>query len=830
MLLALAMVVVGRWTIPATISHTGWVPPSVPDGAVSVLAEAEMATTFPLMAMEAQANMIMIIRAVGDTPTVLTQEVAEFEGRLAAQMDVDWRTQPVKPLSIGYFIGNKRLSLPPQTPLLRYGFVSSDTRATLMVFTPTQAVPPEIHLADWQVRDNVLALLNEFASQAPEGTEALVTGPPAISADSSHDDSIKFVAEADSKTIPCAMIILSLLIGDLRLMLIPPLLLTIAGAVAFTMVLPYAMVATGMPNDLVVGMGAAISGLGLDYSLFLLTRFQENRAKGMCLQDNVYSVIENTGHTIGVSGSLVAVAFGGAYVLPQIALANTGVGMAITTVAVMLVSSTVIPAVLLFAGRVLTLPICGRRRNHLSRRLQQQSSGSLHDMSARTLSAGQPVTTGPWFWLLRRIERSPTTAMLAVFLAFTPLLLQLPRLHCTADSYAMLPETMPSVHAMRIVDRAGFPIGRFQPYEIVFKTDFPPPRRWEKRKFKLPFKRTSAMLTEQAFNAMLELAKEVNATGGVAAMLGPVWLMDKPIDFETASDLHIKQMLAHHPLLNKLYTEVLFLQIHRQSAYLQVHSTFLPVGAGAADWVIKVRKVIDAWNRKYPDYEAVLSGGAGETADMRDALLQAMKGYIGLVVLGVTLLVLVMFRGVLLALRLGFALLFTLAATFAVAVVVFQTTLLHPWFPWLADYNGIVYNAIPLATTVAIALGLDYDIFLITRVLEYRLEGYDDRDSIVMATANTGNLISGAGMVMMLAFSGLMFSTKLMMKQMGLLLVVSVFFDTFVVRTVLVPAMMLAAGKMNWWPRVMPEPTQVAAYRLAEGGSDSGSSSDDKSP
>merc|ERR1712187_651602 len=119
----------------------------------------------------------------------------------------------------------------------------------------------------------------------------------------------------------------------------------------------------------------------------------------------------------------------------------------------------------------------------------------------------------------------------------------------------------------------------------------------------------------------------------------------------------------------------------------------------------------------------------------------------------------------------------------------------------MGDYYGVVYNAVPLATTVAIALGLDYDIFLITRVLEYRLEGFTDRDSIIMATAATGNLISGAGLVMMLAFAGLLFSTKLMMNQMGLLLVTSIFFDTFVVRTVLVPAMMLAAGEANWWPR-----------------------------
>lgn len=67
-------------------------------------------------------------------------------------------------------------------------------------------------------------------------------------------------------------------------------------------------------------------------------------------------------------------------------------------------------------------------------------------------------------------------------------------------------------------------------------------------------------------------------------------------------------------------------------------------------------------------------------------------------------------------------------------------------------------------------------------------------------------MISGAGVIMALAFTGLLFSDKLVFQQFGLLLIVSVLFDTFVVRTVLVPALMLIAEDFNWWPRQMPIP------------------------
>ena len=64
---------------------------------------------------------------------------------------------------------------------------------------------------------------------------------------------------------------------------------------------------------------------------------------------------------------------------------------------------------------------------------------------------------------------------------------------------------------------------------------------------------------------------------------------------------------------------------------------------------------------------------------------------------------------------------------------------------------------------------------------------------------------AGAGAIMALAFSGLFFSEKLLHQQFALLLVTSVLLDTYVVRTVLVPALMMSAGDYNWWPRKMPK-------------------------
>eukprot|EP00913_Durusdinium_trenchii_P031947 g29921.t1 len=150
--------------------------------------------------------------------------------------------------------------------------------------------------------------------------------------------------------------------------------------------------------------------------------------------------------------------------------------------------------------------------------------------------------------------------------------------------------------------------------------------------------------------------------------------------------------------------------------------------------------------------------------DAQDTVMQAVPLYLLICISLITLVVFGIFRSLLLPLRLAFALLFTLAATFGTAVVFYQTPLLHGLFPWLANYDG---------------LGLDYDIFLVSRIVEFRKEGFNDPTSIVLGVANTGGIISGAGAIMALAFSGLFFSPKLLHQQFAFLLVTSVLLDTF---------------------------------------------------
>lgn len=102
---------------------------------------------------------------------------------------------------------------------------------------------------------------------------------------------------------------------------------------------------------------------------------------------------------------------------------------------------------------------------------------------------------------------------------------------------------------------------------------------------------------------------------------------------------------------------------------------------------------------------------------------------------------------------------------------------------------------------ILVGISLDYDIFLVARIAELRHHGgMSTRDAIRAGVESTGKIISVAGLIMAIAFSGLLFSTLPSCNQLSFFMVFAVLFDTFIVRSFVVPAMMTVLGEWNWWP------------------------------
>lgn len=151
-----------------------------------------------------------------------------------------------------------------------------------------------------------------------------------------------------------------------------------------------------------------------------------------------------------------------------------------------------------------------------------------------------------------------------------------------------------------------------------------------------------------------------------------------------------------------------------------------------------------------------------------------------------------------------------IAFVFGLAVCVYQDGALN-WLgvhAFTSDGTGGISWLLPASTIFLLTgLALDYDIFLFARAYELRASGMSDRDAICRAVGLTGPVISSAGVIMALAFAGMVVGSNKYLNEFGFVMIVGVLLDTFVVRTVLVPCVLSLGGGLNWWPGRMPAPT-----------------------
>jgi RND superfamily putative drug exporter len=105
-----------------------------------------------------------------------------------------------------------------------------------------------------------------------------------------------------------------------------------------------------------------------------------------------------------------------------------------------------------------------------------------------------------------------------------------------------------------------------------------------------------------------------------------------------------------------------------------------------------------------------------------------------------------------------------------------------------------------------VALGVDYTIFLVTRARE-ETPAHGTRDGIVRAVSATGPVITSAGIVMAAVFSVLAVLPLMVLTQLGVIVGLGILLDTFVVRTVVIPALFTVIGPRIWWPAKIGDAT-----------------------
>ena len=189
--------------------------------------------------------------------------------------------------------------------------------------------------------------------------------------------------------------------------------------------------------------------------------------------------------------------------------------------------------------------------------------------------------------------------------------------------------------------------------------------------------------------------------------------------------------------------------------------------------------------------DTYVTGGDASAVDADDGAVRDRMVVMPLILGGVLIALGLLLRSVLAPL----ILVGSVVATFCAALGV-------SWwvFTGIFDFGAIDATMPLLAFVFLVALGVDYNIFLITRTLE-EARGHGTREGVLRALGATGGVITSAGILLAAVFAVLGVLPLVVLAQIGVVICIGVLLDTLVVRTILVPAIVRLLGERFWWPR-----------------------------
>jgi RND superfamily putative drug exporter len=209
--------------------------------------------------------------------------------------------------------------------------------------------------------------------------------------------------------------------------------------------------------------------------------------------------------------------------------------------------------------------------------------------------------------------------------------------------------------------------------------------------------------------------------------------------------------------------------------------------------------------------DATVSMGGFPVAlrDTRDYYQQDIRFIIAATLIVVLLTLTVLLRAIIAPLYLVGSVVVSYFAAIGIGVLTFQLVL----------GEELHWSVPPLAFVVLIAVGADYNMLFVSRLRDE--SPHSVRYGVIRTLGSTGGVITAAGLIFAASMAGLLFSSIGIVIQGGFVIGVGILLDTFVVRTITVPAIAAMVGRANWWPtRLEPQPRVARASALSTGRSD----------
>ena len=517
-----------------------------------------------------------------------------------------------------------------------------------------------------------------------------------------------------------ALVVLFLVFGSLLAATLPLLTAGIAlgSSVAVIALASHVLNMASFSSELSLLIGL---GVGVDYALFIVTRFRQGLQRGVPTEQAIVDALDTSGRAVMFAGVTVCIALLGMFALGVSFLYGVAVAASIAVLFTVAAALTLLPALLGFFG----IRVLGRK-------------------ARRRLADGQLTSNDEspgWGRWARTIRERP--ALIAGGAAALMLVLAIPffSMRLGSADAGSDPASSTTRKAYDLL-ATGFGPGYNGPLQLVAQIDDPAQET--------AFTNVAAAIAKTSGVVRVTTPRLIPGPSGQPGVAtADVYPTGSPQDASTTRLLH------------------------------QLRSEVVPASSSGG-----LKALIGGQTAIFDDFSTVLS--------------KKLPLFIGVVVLLSFLLLTAVFRSLLIPALAALMNLLTAAASFGLITVVFQ----WGWGASLLgiDKTGPIEAFVPVMMfAIVFGLSMDYQVFLVTRIYEEWHRRGDNRAAVTHGLAATGRTITAAAAIMVLVFGSFILGGERIIELFGLGLAGAVFLDALVVRSTLVPGLMLLAGKADWW-------------------------------
>jgi putative drug exporter of the RND superfamily len=518
-------------------------------------------------------------------------------------------------------------------------------------------------------------------------------------------------------------------------------------------------------------------GVGIDYALFILTRFREAYATpGLTFENSRESVVQaldTAGRAVLFAGCTVVIALLGMMLLGVSFLYGVAISASIGVLLVMLASLTLLPALLAtFGARVARPSRRARRRAAKAQALAGAPTTSTAIAASQALPTASTTTSagggggivegGMWLRWSKLVQRKPWSIAVVSALVMLAIAAPATALRLGSSDASNDPANQTTHRAYELL-AAGFGQGFNGPLLVVAKV----PRR-----------------------ERVTLGQRLGSGGSGSSSTEVV----KPIGPDVAAVEQLRTAIVAAPGVASVAPAKL--SPAGNVATITVYPGSSPQAYSTTQLVERLR------NKVVPPLEArtgmavYVGGVTAGSVDFATTLGHKLPLFIGVVVLLSALLLMIVFRSLVIPLQAAVMNLLSIGASLGVIVAIFQ----WGWFGSLMGVQqGPIESFIPVMLfAIVFGLSMDYEVFLISRMHERWVHTGDDQRAVQEGLALTGRVVTAAAAIMVCVFLSFMLGEDRIIKEFGLSLASAVFLDALVIRCLLLPAVLTIIGARTW--------------------------------